>query len=1149
NDVPTLRLTVESSSGRFTASSRGAGGGGWTRHATGRIVDGQVRPVLALPALVGGPEISAEQLYPRLAEIGLQYGPAFQRIVHAQVSDSAVLARLDATDTSVAASNHQAHPAVLDSALQCVALLAGAGDASGGGAVVPASVRHVRQFAPLTDQVMVGVMRCAPEPGEAALVADVVLTDEGGQVLVELHRVQFRPISPQSPMLNELDRLWVEPVFQPRAPRDPERRAEALAGERVFLIAAGDESIEWARGYARERGTDEVFAVHGSDPARVAADVEPELRRLLAQDPSDTRPIVVTLIAATPADAPLSDPLLRVGELPAMLTGVARAVQTVQDEALVDGADWPIRGLILTRGALPVPGDVDPPDLAAATLVGARRVLRNEQAALNWRLVDTDHATSLSSLVLESLVTGGYADEDADEVALRDELRMAAASEYCLTGRLEALEEAPPLLDPTANFEVEVPRSGLLADLALREVPRHDPGPGEIELRIKGVGLNYKDPMKVLGMLGEREMAGTHFGMNLGMEGIGVVTRVGPGVRGFMVGESRWVSVPGMCARYVTTSVNPDIGLIEPGQDLPMDACGSVVALMTAHYALKHAARVQPDEWVLVACGAGGVGMAAVQIAAKAGARVIATASNDERADLLRSVGAEHVVDSRSLSATDEVRRLTGGHGVDVVISSAPGEAVLANLEVAAEFGRVVEVGKSEIYGARLLDLTVFDKNLSLISIDLDRMGAKRINLLRQVNREVLGLIRAGDYDFLPAQILPASHLAEAFDLVARSNQVGRVVLDFTEPRPMVKHAKPSAEIRSDGTYLVTGGLGDFGLATAAWLAAKGAGTIVLAGRRGVTNGEQEAALGALRAGGANVRVESLDVGDRASVNALLTRLSDGPPLRGVFHAAGVLADEPFTQVTQQALNSVLTPKARGALILSEALADTELDHFVLYSSVGSQAGLIPQTSYAAANAVLDHLAHHRANLGLPALAVNWGALSGGMATSNEQISAYLALNGLNAIPLTAACEYMDVTMGLDPVQVTIADVDWAKWSTMHPASAGSPRFVEHVKAAKSNNTAAGGVRAELVAMPTDQRAEVLTYMLAEHAAGVLGIPAEAVDCQTPLPELGLDSLMAVELRARVSIALDVEISPLELTRSGGLSALATRLGDQLVTV
>ncbi|WP_216638158.1 SDR family NAD(P)-dependent oxidoreductase, partial [Mycobacterium sp. 1423905.2] len=586
-----------------------------------------------------------------------------------------------------------------------------------------------------------------------------------------------------------------------------------------------------------------------------------------------------------------------------------------------------------------------------------------------------------------------------------------------------------------------------------------------------------------------------------------------------------------------------------PGHDLPLEACGSVVALMTAHYALLHAARVLPDEWVLVACGAGGVGMAAVQVAAKAGARVIATASNDERADLLRGFGAQHVVDSRSLSATDEVRRLTGGRGVDVVISSAPGEAVLANLEVAAEFGRVVEVGKSEIYGARLLDMAVFDKNLSLISIDLDRMGATRIDVVRQVNREVLDLIRSGHYDLLPARILPVSRVAEAFDLVARSNQAGRVVLDFSEPKPAVKHARAAADIRSDGAYLVTGGLGDFGLATAAWLAGKGAGTIVLAGRRGVTNGEQQAALDALRAAGAKVRVEILDVGDRDSVTALLARLSDGQPLRGVFHAAGVLADEPFSQLSQQALSSVLCPKARGALILSEALADTELDHFVLYSSVGSQAGLIPQTSYAAANAVLDHLAHHRSNLGLPALAVNWGALSGGMATASDQISAYLALNGLLPIPLSAACEYLDTAIGLDPVQVTIADVDWAKWATMHPASAGTPRFAAHVKAAKAKNTAADGVRAELVAMPTEQRAEVLTYMLAEHAAGVLGIPAEAVDCQTPLPELGLDSLMAVELRARVSIALDLEISPMELTRSGGLSALAARLGDKLAVV
>ena len=304
---------------------------------------------------------------------------------------------------------------------------------------------------------------------------------------------------------------------------------------------------------------------------------------------------------------------------------------------------------------------------------------------------------------------------------------------------------------------------------------------------------------------------------------------------------------------------------------------------------------------------------------------------------MLRTLGAEYVIDSRSLSAIDEVRTLTGGHGADVVVNAAPGEAVLANLEVAAEFGRVVEVGKTEIFGGRLIDLAVFNKNLSLISIDLDRMMVHRMDLLLQIHSEVLALILAGKYELLPTRILPVSQLADAFEQVARSTHLGRIVLDFTESAPPVKPARPVTSIRSDAAYLVTGGLGAFGLATARWLAAKGAGTIVLAGRRGAASADQQAAVEAMRASGADVRVEQVDVADRASVDALLARLSDSPPLRGVFHAAGVLADEPLGQLSHHGLNAVLSPKARGAFVLSEALAETDLDHFVLYSSVTSQ--------------------------------------------------------------------------------------------------------------------------------------------------------------------------------------------------------------------
>jgi acyl transferase domain-containing protein/NADPH:quinone reductase-like Zn-dependent oxidoreductase len=1149
NDVPTLRFTLESSSGRFTVSSRGSSAMSWIRHASGRVVDGLVRPTLALPSLAGAVSttVTADELYSRLAECGLVYGPAFQRIVDAEVSDGRVLARVDATDTGIAVSNHQAHPAVLDAALQCVALMAGTDDASAGGPVVPAAVRHVRQFAALPDQVLAGVTRLASQPGEAQLVADVVFTDPDGQVLIELHRVQFQPISRRPPLLGELDRLWFEPLFEAREPRDPAGQSEALANERVFLVAAGEESTRWACAYAAQRRAGlGLLTVHGGDPEQICAAAEAELRRALCADPNDTRPMVITLIAVTTAedDVPPPDPLLRVGDLPAMLAGLARAVQNVQDEALLECRDVPMYGLVITRGSLPVPGDRELLDPAASALVGARRVLRNEQTLLNWRLIDIDHDSRLNTVVLESLVSRPYASNDADEVALRDDLRMVIVHRSSLSGRMEALEETQPLSDPEANFEIETPLRGRLAGLALREIPRRAPGPGEIEVRMECIGLNYKDPMKILGVLGEAELAGTYFGMSFGMEGLGIITRIGAGASGFTVGESLSICVPGMARRYVTTPV--DAGAIASGDGLTVEASGSVVALTTAHYALKHAARVEPGDWVLVAGGAGGVGMAAVQIAAKAGARVIGTASTPERAELLRTLGADCVVDSRSLSAIDEVRQLTGGHGADVVVNSAPGEAVLVNLEVAAEFGRVVEVGKTEIFGGRLIDMSVFNKNLSLISFDLDRMMAHRKDLVREVHREVLALIRAGEYELLPARIMPVSQVADAFDQVARSTHVGRIVLDFTESAPPVKPTRPVTSIRSDSAYLVTGGLGDFGLATAAWLAAKDAGTIVLAGRSGAVSANQQAAVEALRASGADVRVEKVDVADRASVEAMLARLSGGPPLRGVFHAAGVIADEPLGKLSQHGLNAVLSPKARGAFNLHEALVETELDHFVLYSSVTSLGGNVPQFSYAAANAVLDTLAHYRASLGLTALSVNWGPLAGGMAVSSKEIASYLALIGHRPMRLDAACEYLDAAIGLNPIQVAIADVDWAMWGRMHPASASTPRLAAHVNAANGSSAAGGSVRAELAAMPVEQRVDAISRMLAEHAGRVLGIPADSVDRHTPLPELGLDSLMAVELRARINVALAVEITELELSRGGDLSSLASRLGDRL---
>ncbi len=651
--------------------------------------------------------------------------------------------------------------------------------------------------------------------------------------------------------------------------------------------------------------------------------------------------------------------------------------------------------------------------------------------------------------------------------------------------------------------------------------------------------------MKVLGVLGEAELAGTHFGLSFGMEGMGVVTRIGPGVSGFTVGESCFVGIPGMARRYVTATA--DARSIDPGHGLTLEAHGSVVVFMTAHYALKHAARVQSGDWVLVAGGAGGVGMAAVQIAAKAGARVIATASTPQRAELLRTLGAEYVVDSRSLSAIEEVRQITGGHGADIVVNSAPGEAVLVNLEVAAEFGRVVEVGKTEIFGGRLIDLAVFNKNLSLISIDLDRMMAHRKDLAtagipRSARPDPCRRVRAAAH-----RILPVSQLADAFDQVARSTHLGRIVLDFTEPAPPVKPARPVTSIRSDAAYLVTGGLGDFGLATAAWLAAKGAGTIVLAGRRGAASADQQAAVEALRASGADVRVEQVDVADRASVDALLVRLAGGPPLRGVFHAAGVIADEPLGKLSQHGLNSVLSPKARGAFILQRGLGG---DRTRPLRAV--QLGDQPRRERSA-----DQLrggergAGHSGPLpGEPRTTGAVGELGIARWRHGRLQQGDLYLLGPERPSSAAPGRCLRVPGRGDRTE---PDPGGDRRHRLGGVGDDAPAVGRHPETRRAMSTRprapappAATVRAELAAMPVEQRVEMLTHMLVEQVAGVLGIPGDSVDGHTPLPELGLDSLMAVELRARINVALDVEILRAGTEPQRRAVIACARLADQL---
>ena len=1125
--IPVLRLDVEPSTGHFLIQSRPAEGGSWVTHATGRICDGPQPPTLTMPeparpALA----LDAAGCYERLTG-RVRFGPAFRRIVSAEVGAHEVTAVVDATIVDPHAPHpHQAHPAVLAAALQCTGLLS----ADPGRLLTPSAIRAVRQFGPLTGQVRVGVTRTAVRGTTS--VADVVFSDFSGRVLLELHDVELTAQHPQEPR-QEPEDLWYEPLLEP-----VEARAAAPGRPgRALVVAAGTAAIPVAQTLAA--GRDGVLLLTTeTDPAAAEELVAPVLRRCLHGSPELT---VVVVGAGRPAQSH-QDRLAQATQVVAGALGTSRAVQNELDAALVDPLrPTPrLRGVMVTRHALAAPGDNEPVDPAGAGLIGVRRVLRDSQPGLLWRLVDIDDRAGTDAVALQCRTHGTYDEDPCDELALRGDRTLASVMRRTLPRLLSEHEAPGPLTDPEADFAVEAPASRRLADLALRRAPRREPAGDQVELRIEGFTVNPKDALKVQGGFGERELAGTAFGTDVGMEALGVVTRVGAQVEGVRVGDRRWVSVPGLARRYVTTRV--DDGVLEPighGRDLTF--LGSGLALMTAHHCLHEVARVRPGEWVLVLGGSSGLALACTHVAARAGAHVIATAADPEQTDLLRRLGAVAVLDSHLLGLLEQARGLTQGRGVDVVVSTCPGEAVLAGLEAAAEFGRVIEADGSEVGTGRALPMSAFEKNLSFATVDLDRMLRHRPEQVRELFRQVRDRLETGEYRQLPTVVMGLDRLTEAFTRVHQGELAGRVVVSMGSLDPAVKPARPRTVLDPDARYLVTGGLRGPGQVTAHWLADIGARRLLLVDEDPARTPGQLAALGALTARGVDVVVEQADLTDPDAVLRLLDRPAGEAPLRGIVHAAGV-AEDHVTSRTGSGLQESLARRAGAAWNL-HAAADRlglDLDRFVLFSSVSSLAGAGPQPADAAANTIVDALTHHRRALGLPATTVNWGAIAA--AVTSREDGDYLALLGMQPLEPDQALPFLDLALALDRPQVGLCRMDWAAWAQTHPASAGTLRFRELLSGLESQ----AGVRAELAGLAPQARVRRLTSLLTQEVAGVLGIPGDTLDLATPLPELGLDSLLAIELGARVNTTLGLDLPVLEYSRGLGVACLAARLVDHL---
>jgi NADPH:quinone reductase-like Zn-dependent oxidoreductase/acyl carrier protein len=576
------------------------------------------------------------------------------------------------------------------------------------------------------------------------------------------------------------------------------------------------------------------------------------------------------------------------------------------------------------------------------------------------------------------------------------------------------------------------------------------------------------------------------------------------------------------------------------------------VVFMTAWHALQNVARLRKEERILIHAGAGGVGMAAIQIALHLGAEVIASAGSPAKRSLLTTLGVKHVIDSRRGDFAEAVLDLTEGKGVDVVLNALAGEAIPMGLSCLAEFGRFIEIGKRDIYQNSRIPLRPLRHNSSFHVVAMDAVFHGDEKLTQQMLGQVSRLVERGKLHPLPFHAFPASRIDSAFRLMAGGKHIGKVVISFPQPFVSRRGELPRAgfEVKPDATYLITGAFGGYGKVLARWLVDCGARHLCLTSRNGASTPEAREFVANLQERGAEVQVVTGDISRPDDVERLFGEIrTSAHPLRGVFHLSMVIDDAPLAALTPERMRSVLGPKALGAWFLHEATRHMTLDCFVMFSSVSSIFGNPAQGNYSAANAFIDSLAHHRQALGLPALTVNWGVLGGeGYVARNTRVAEFLARQGTLEISPNEATGLLESFLRAGSPQAIAIRVDWSKWRQFFRGMQSNP-LLERIFASLEDEQSSGGTsdwRSRIEAAAPDEKQAVICQAVRDAVGSVLRVKPDSLRDDQPLTDLGLDSLMGVEIESALEAAIGVALPPTSLMRARTIGQIGALIAGHL---
>ncbi|WTW92287.1 SDR family NAD(P)-dependent oxidoreductase [Streptomycetaceae bacterium NBC_01309] len=1093
----------DGSGGSGGSDGNGSGGAGdapWVCHAEGLLLPEEQRTRADTDLTVwppdGAEELDVSGFYPAAATAGYGYGPAFRNLRAVWRRGDELFADVELSEEHrEQAGSFGVHPALLDAALHANGY--GPFGAASDTLRLPFAWTGVTLRATGADRLRVHLRPAGPD------AVRVSLADRTGAPVATVESLLVRPVTARQLAL-----------------------AASSAHDAVYRVAWTPMPCDV------ENVRHDVWAVLGDDPYGVGAALQGAGLAVDAYlDVAGVRDVVEWGVPV---------PAVTVLEVPGPVDGLATAgaAERAAARALAAAQDWlaeelnGARLVFVTRGAAAAADHEDVVDLAAAPVWGLIRSAQAENPG-RFLLVDLDPEEDGGDAgdLLPAAVTAAL-DAEEPQVVLRAGRALVPRLVRADTSRAGDAALAPP--DDASAWRLDSTAPGTLDALVLVPAPEATAplAPGRIRVAVRAAGLNFRDVLAGLGMYPGKPV--------LGSEAAGVVVEVGPDVTGFAVGDRVMGLMPEGFGPLVVTDARV---VVRVPEGWSFERAASVpVVFLTAYYGLVDLAGLRRGESVLVHAGAGGVGMAAVQLARHLGARVFATASPGKW-DVLRGLGVEEgcIASSRDPGFRDAFLAATDGAGVDVVLNSLAGEFVDASLELLPRGGRFVEMGKADIRSGE--QLAHYQHDIAYHAFELGEAGAERI---QEMLGDIVRLLQDDALSPLPVRSWDVRRAREAFRFVSQARHVGKVVL--TMPRAL----------DPGGTVLVTGGTGTLGGLLARHLVGEhGVRHLVLAGRQGeAAPGAAELVAELTRLGAVSVRVAACDAADRGQVAELLAGIPAERPLTGVVHAAGVLADATLAGLTPEALAAVWRPKVDAAVNLHELTRDADLAVFVMYSSAAGIFGSPGQANYAAANTFLDALAYHRRAHGLPATSLAWGYWAQTSTLTSHlghEEHARMSQGGMRPLTAEQGLAVFDAAVATPQPSVVATRLDTAAMRRL--ASSAIPPFLrELVRPARSRGTAAAAgtetpttLAARLAGLGHLERDRVVLDLVRDHVAAVLGHPdPSALDGTREFRSLGFDSLSAVELRNRLAAATGLKLATTAIFEHPTLADLSAHLTGKL---